>query len=97
MYVILTSKPGRFRTELVEGLRPLESYDFLFFGRCKARFVIARLEAEVKVRVIDEAPPETLNLVPSKFLEKFQTVEAARAELRQLVREGDPDVALVRT
>lgn len=97
MYVILTSRPGQFRTELVDGLRPVASYDFLFFGRCKARFVIAELLAEVKLRVIDETSPETLNLVPSKFLEKFQTMEAARAELRQLVREGDAQVELIPT
>ena len=28
MYVILTSKPGQFRTETVDGLRPLEAYDY---------------------------------------------------------------------
>lgn len=97
MYVILTSKPGQFRTELGEGLRSLESFDYLFFGRCKARFVIAELHAACKVTVIDETPPETINRVPSKFLEKFETVALARDALRQLVREGDADVTLVAT
>ena len=32
MYVILTSKPGQFSTEIVDGLRPLEAYDYLFYG-----------------------------------------------------------------
>lgn len=97
MYVILTSKPGQFRTELVDGLRRLESFDYLFFGRCKARFVIAELQAECKVTVIDETPPEVVNHVPTRFLEKFETLSLARDALRQLVREGDPDVTLVRT
>jgi hypothetical protein len=97
MYVILTSKPGQFRTELVDGLRPLESFDYLFFGRCKARFVIAELQAACKVKVIDETPPEVVNHVPTKFLEKFESVQLAREALRQLVRDGDADVALVRT
>lgn len=97
MYVILTSKPGQFRTELVEGLRRLESFDYLFFGRCRARFVIAELERECKVPVIDETPPEVVNHVPIKFLEKFETAALAREALRQLVREGDADVTLVRT
>ena len=95
MYVILTSKPGQFRTEAVEGLRPVEAYDYLFYGRCKARFVIAELETAVKVVVIDETPPEVVNHVPSKFLEKFDTVAQAREELRHLVRDGDADVRLV--
>jgi hypothetical protein len=97
MYVILTSKPGQFRTEPVDGLRPVESFEYLFFGRCKARFVIAELQAPCKVTVIDETPPEVVNHVPTKFLEKFDTVSLARDALRQLVREGDADVTLVST
>ena len=32
MYVILTSKNGQFRTEIIDGLRPLATYDYLFYG-----------------------------------------------------------------
>ncbi|MDM0077928.1 ferredoxin [Variovorax sp. J2P1-59] len=97
MYVILTSKPGQFRTELVEGLRRVESADYLFFGRCKARFVIAEVVSDCRITVIDEVPPETVNHVPIKFFEKFTTVERARKALRELVHEGDADVVLVPT
>ena len=97
MYLILTSKPGQFRTELVDGLRRVESADYFFFGRCKARFVIAQVVSDCRVTVIDETPPEVVNRVPVKFFEQFDTVEAARAALRQLVHEGDADVALVPT
>jgi hypothetical protein len=97
MYVILTSKPGQFRTEPVDGLRPVESYDYLFYGRCKARFVIAEILREVKVKVIDETPPPVVNHVPSKFLQKYPSLELARRELSDLVRAGDTDVALVAT
>ena len=95
MYIILTSKPGQFRTELVDGLRRVESCDYLFFGRRKAQFVIAEVLSACRVAVIDEAPPEVVNHVPIKFFEKFESVEAAREALRQLVREGDADVRLV--
>jgi hypothetical protein len=96
MFVILTSKPTLFRTELVEGVRPLETYDYLFYGQKKARFVIAELERDVKVRVIDEAPPIAINDVPSKFLEKFETLEDAREELNHLTTFGHMDTALER-
>jgi hypothetical protein len=96
MFVILTSKPTQFRTELVEGVRPLETYDYLFYGQKKARFVIAELERDVKVRVIDEVPPIVVNDVPSKFLEKFETVEDARAELNHLTTFGHMETALER-
>ena len=88
MYVILTSKPGQFRTELAEGLLPVEAYDYLFHGRCRAHFVIAELSRPLKVRVVDEAFPPVVNLVPSKFLEKFDSLDAARRELRHLVSFG---------
>ena len=68
MYVILTSKPGQFRTEAVVGLRPLEAYDYLFYGHTKAHFVIAELlEESTKIRVIED-DTAIVNDVPSKFL-----------------------------
>lgn len=41
MYVILTNKPRFYRTELCEGLEPIEYYDYLFCGRKRAQYVIA--------------------------------------------------------
>jgi hypothetical protein len=101
MYVILTSKPGQFRTEPGEGLRPVESCDFMFFGLCKARFVIAEIDESSTVKpsitITDETPPMVVNRIPSKFLPKFDTVDKALAELRVLVRVGDEHVSLIRT
>jgi hypothetical protein len=96
MFVILTSKPGKFRTELVPGLRPVERYDYLFYGRKKAEFVIAELTGEVRLRVIDEAEPPVVNEVPAKFLQQFATVAQALAELRHLTAFGGMDVVLQR-
>ena len=83
MFVILTSKPGVFTTELGEGMELVEAWDYLYFGRERARFVIANLPREVKVRVTDGS---SVNYVPSKFLPRFASVEKARAELEQLAR-----------
>ncbi|MCK8783318.1 ferredoxin [Roseomonas sp. NAR14] len=96
MYVILTSKPGRFRTELVPGLRPVEAYEYRFHDTVRARFVVAELLHELRLRVIDEAEPPVLNEVPVKFLEKFESVEAARRELAHLTAFGGMKVALER-
>jgi hypothetical protein len=100
VYVILTSKPGQFRTELGEGMRAVESYDYMFCGRRRAHFVIAELAGDVKVRIVDESAPREdaapVNLVPCKFLPKFDSVEKARHELEQLASFGALDVALVR-
>lgn len=96
MYVILTSKPGQFRTEVGEGLRVVECYDYLFYGRKRAHFVIAELAGDTKFRVIDETEPATVNHVPSKFLEKFHDLGAARRELEHLCSFGSMDIALVK-
>lgn len=96
MYVILTSKPGQFRTELVDGMRAVEAYDYLFCGRRRAQFVIAELTQDVKITIVDESSPPVVNHVPSKFLPKFATLEKAREELEQLVSFGDMDISLVK-
>ncbi|HEY1287883.1 MAG TPA: ferredoxin [Burkholderiales bacterium] len=96
MYVILTSKPGQFRTEAGDGLKPVETYDYLFCGRKRARFVIAQIEGEPKVKIVDEASPAAVNFVPSKFLPRFDSLEKARRELRSLAGLGTLDVSLER-
>jgi ferredoxin len=96
-FVILTSKRGLFRTEVGAGIEPVETYDYLFCGQPRARFVIARLHGEPRITIIDEAPPPVVNVLPSKFLPKFGSLEAARSELEQLTRgTADPTTRLVR-
>jgi hypothetical protein len=95
MYVILTSKVGQFRTEIVDGLRPLVAYDYLFYGTKKATFVIAELLKDARIRVIDEAwSPPIANDIPAKLFEKFETPERAFDELRHLTTFGHMDTAL---
>ena len=96
MYVILTSKPGQFRTELAAGMQAIEAYDYLFCGRKRAHFVIAELGRDVRIRIVEEDGRPVVNEVPSKFLPRFATLEAARAELRQLAGNGALDAALVK-
>jgi hypothetical protein len=94
MYVILTSKPGQFRTVAAQGLRPLEAYDYMFYGHTKAHFVIAELlEDSTRIRVIED-DTAIVNDVPSKFLEKFETTELALRELKCLTTFGHMDTEL---
>ncbi|CAG2160213.1 ferredoxin [Cupriavidus numazuensis] len=97
MFVLLTSRPGQFRTEPTDGMTAVEAYDYVFYGKRTARFVIAELAADTKVRVQEETPPGIVNLVPTKFLEKYDTLDAARSALRELAQFGTMDIALVRT
>jgi hypothetical protein len=96
IYVILTSKPGIFHTEMDDAVLPSESYAYLFYGQKKAHFVIAELLRETKLRIVDETPPMVVTLVPSKFLPRFPTIEAARRELHHLVGRGGMDTVLER-
>jgi len=88
MFVILTSKPGLFRTDASDAVQPVEAYDYLFHGQPRAHFVIGELLREAKLRITDEGPPEVTAVVPSKLLAKYPSVAAARAALRQLARPG---------
>ena len=94
MYVILTTKPGVFKTELGEGLTAVEAYDYVLFGRTKSQFVIARIEGSPKIRIVEDEPPYLVNLIPSKFLQKYQSIEAAYEELRSLAKFSSGDVRL---
>lgn len=96
MYVILTSKPGQFRTEAGPGLRPIESYDYVFHGARKAEFVIAELLHDTKITIVDETPPPCVNSIPSKLLESYGTIEQARGTLNQLATFGRVRARLLR-
>jgi len=94
-YVIVTSKPGQFHAELTEGLNAVECFEYVANGRIRARFVIAELAAPTRLRIIDETPRLGANLVPTKFLEKFQTLQGARRELESLASTGQAELKQV--
>lgn len=96
MYVILTSKPGKFHTEVPTSTCVVESYEYRFYGTIKAIFQIAQFEnIPPKIRIVEDEPPYVANDVPSKFLEKFNSLENARAELRHLTKFGGLDSSLI--
>jgi hypothetical protein len=96
MFLILTSKPGQFRTELGADLHEVEAWEYHAHGRTRAKFVIAELAGATKIRIVDEGAYPVVNQVPSKFFPKFDTLEAARAELRQLSGAASTGTTLVR-
>ena len=85
-FVILAAKPGIFHTEIGADTPAVECYDYLFHGRVRARFVIAQLLQETKIRVVDEGEPPTVSQVPSKLLKKYGSVSDARRDLELLVK-----------
>ncbi|WP_332612562.1 ferredoxin [Achromobacter sp. ESBL13] len=93
-YVILTTKPGVFHTDVGADVDIVETYDYVFYGRTLAMFRIARLHGETRLVVTEDTPPYVVNRVPSKFLEKFASVEAARKELAHLTRFGSMESTL---
>ncbi len=94
VYVILTTKPGVFRTEVGDDVDIIETYDYVLYGRALAVFRIARLHGDTRLIVTEETPPYVVNRVPSKFLEAFASVEAARKELAHLTRFGSMESTL---
>ena len=94
MYVVLTTKPGEFRTEITSGLKPVESYDYIFYGRKRASFTIAELDTSTKIRIVEDEAPFSVNDVPAKLFEKFDSLDEARAELNTLTHYGTMDIKL---
>ncbi len=96
VYVILAAKPGVFHTQIGPDVHPVESYDYVCQGRTRGHFVIARLDRETRMVVVDEGEPPTFSQVPSKLLKRYASIEAARAELEQLTKSQLADIRLVR-
>lgn len=102
MYVLLTNKPGEFKTELTDGLKAIESYDYIFYGRKRANFTIAEVTNDddatdmLRIKIVEDEPPHIVNKVPSKLFEHFDTIEDARAELGTLTTFGSMDIRLER-
>jgi len=87
-YVILTSKPGEYRTEPGEGVEVVATYEYRFYGRLKAVFAIARLRETARVCIVEETPGGTINDIATRQMEKFETREEAYAELVGLTNFG---------
>lgn len=91
MFIVLTSRPGQYRSEPTPGITALETHDYFYGKRHVAAFVVARLDTPSRVRIVDEAGGDA-NLVPTKFFEQFESVPDALASLQSLVG-GDPAAA----
>ncbi|WP_111412951.1 ferredoxin [Billgrantia lactosivorans] len=98
MYIILTSKLGEYDARPGQGIAPVETYEYFFYGKKKANFTIAEVDGDQgRVSIVETAEDGVTNSVPLKFFERFGSVEAARAELKQLVTFGSIDARLEKT
>ena len=95
-YIILTGKPGIFHTEISTDTTAVERYDYVFHGRTRATFVIATLERETRVALVDDGEPSLVNRVPSKLFRKYASLAEARRDLEQLVHAQLPGARLLR-
>ncbi|MGG4775610.1 ferredoxin [Alcaligenaceae bacterium 429] len=94
MYVVLTSKPGEYRTEAGTGVEPVAAYEYHFHGRLKAIFTIARIQDASRVRIVEETEGGTINDIPTRQMEKFHTREEAYDELHGLTQFGTIEAEL---
>jgi hypothetical protein len=67
MYIVLTSRPGQYRSEPTPGITPLETHDYFYGARHVAEFVVAKLDGDARVRIVEETASQAVNLVPTKF------------------------------
>lgn len=93
-YVVLTNKPGQYRTEFAGELEAEETWIYTYCGRHVATFVIAALRGDARIFVIDEADPAAINDMPARLLEKFADRDAALSALQILAGIRNPDAEL---
>lgn len=97
-FVILSSKPGRYRTCAPAGSEVVEHWEYRFCGRAQASHMIVRLDgarlAATRIRIVDIQGPPVSSEVPIKLVALYRTPAAARAVLQQLVTRGGGDAGL---
>jgi hypothetical protein len=96
MYIVLTSRPGQYRSEPTSGITPVETHDYFYGARHVAEFVVAQLEGDSRVRIVEETGPQTVNLVPTKFFEKFATLRDALQSIEDLTGHGHEEARVSR-
>ncbi|MCQ9617744.1 ferredoxin [Paenalcaligenes niemegkensis] len=96
MYVVLTTKPGEYRSEGGEGVETIAAYEYRFYGKTKAIFTIAKINEDSRVLIIEEGPGGTTNNITTRQMEKFDTVDDAYAELESLTNFGSIDAELIK-
>lgn len=96
MYIVLTTKPGEYRSEGNGGVEIIASYEYRFYGKTKAIFSIAKISDQARVLIIEEGPGGTTNNITTRQMEKFDSVEAAYAELEGLTNFGSIQAELVK-
>lgn len=87
-YIVLTNK-DTFQTILKnDGLEPVETYHFYFFNQLKAKYTIAKvLDESIKIQLFETYEgKDYVNHIGVKFFERFETIEAAREELNEIVK-----------
>jgi hypothetical protein len=93
-YIIVTSKPGKFHSELIGTSIQVETYEYYFHSELKAKFSIHQIEEEVQIKITDETLPVAINIISSKFLPRFDHIKMAQKELKTLIPNGSKYVRL---
>ncbi len=94
MYAIITSKPGQYKAHVCGDAAVVETYEYMFYGRIKAIYQVIELQAEAQIQIIEDDPPYATNTVSTKFLDKFESLEAVRSELKHLSTFGRLEATL---
>ena len=95
MYIIFTNKPGEYTSEPDPSIKTMESWKYLFYGKERATFTIGEVtDARARIKIIDADDTSCVNSVPNKFFGDFADVDAARAEIEELISFGDIDAKL---
>jgi hypothetical protein len=98
MYVILTNKDACVTTTNSKGLVPVESYNFLFFGKLKANYTIVEVtEDNAKIQITETTTDKSyVNHIPVKFFDSYGTIKEAQEELQELADPTSEDSKLLK-
>lgn len=96
MIVLVTNKPGVYRTELTPDMRTESAFEYMFYGECKAIFKIVETQGDGHVHIVEEQEPHYRSSIPVKLLPAYDDISAAERDIADLTRGHDDNIKLVR-
>lgn len=90
-YILMTSKVKEYVAEPEKGMTVVKVFDHYFCDQKRSEFSVARVESpDARVRITELGEGGTVNSIPFKFFESFDSVDGAESELQELV-SADPE------
>lgn len=95
MIVLVTDKPGVYKTELPANIHVECAFQYVFYGECKAIFKILRTTGDGHVAIVEDEAPHYRSSIPMTLLPTYDDISLAKRDIFDLTRGNDKNIKLI--